>query len=205
MADLDNLTELSASEIEEDEKRRRQRLTLDQEIARKYDANRLSTMVIQGAGRGERLDLATRMEMERRIPGNDFSKVRVFRGAFAEEITAKYKADAVTVANTGMILMRGSARSAPGTTAHQALLAHELTHVAQAQRGMQFALESGGEDGEHEKQAREAEAGVTHNKAAPDKHAGIEKALARRKKIIERAMEIIGEQRQISEERLGRL
>ena len=204
MADLDNPTEPNAAEREEDEKRRRQRLTLDEEIARKYDANRLSNLVVKGAGTGERLDLATRMDMERRLPGNDFSRVRVFRGAFAEEITAKYKADAVTVANTGMILMRGSARSAPGTTSHQALLAHELTHVAQAQRGMHFAHEHGGSDGEHEQEARAVEHSVG-KKDASSAHADQANDEVRRRKIIERAMEIIGEQRQNSEERLGRL
>ena len=107
----DGLTEAELREIEE---RKRQGLpTLDQEIARKYSPEALRNL-LQGAGRGERLDLATRSEMERLHPGHDFSEVRVFRGGLAEEVTRRHKADAVTVANTGMILMRESARSAPG-------------------------------------------------------------------------------------------
>src|SRR5436190_24348618 len=112
---------------EEAERRSRGLPALDQQIAEKYDAARLSRIVVRGAGRGERLDLATRSEMERMHPGHDFSNVRVFRGSFAEEITARHKADAVTVANTGMILMRESPRSAPGTRTGKALLAHEVT------------------------------------------------------------------------------
>src|SRR5207302_1435530 len=143
--------ELTEQERRDDEERRRQgKPALDEEIARKYDPERLRKLVVRGAGRGERLDLATRGEMERLHPGHDFSNVRVFRGSFAEEITARHKADAVTVANTGMILMRESSRSAPGTTTGRALLAHEVTHVAQAQRGMHFALAHEHGHGEHE-------------------------------------------------------
>jgi hypothetical protein len=207
MADIENY-QLTPAEREEEEKRRREKLTLDQEIARKYDPGRLGRMVISGAGKGERLDATTRSEMERLLPGHDFSGVRVFRGAFAEEITARHKADAVTIANTGMILMRTSARSAPGTTAGRALLAHELTHVAQAQRGMHFALEGGNAgDSEHEREAESVERGVVTQgnefSGGPDtdgsQQGGKEnmksKREHRRRKIVERALEMINERR----------
>ncbi len=206
MADLDNRNDLDAAEREEEEARRRQkRATLDEEIARKYDADRLSKMVVRGAGRGERLDLTTRLDMERRLPGHDFSKVRVFRGALAEEITKRHQADAVTVANTGMILMRQGPRSAPGTRAHQALLAHELTHVAQAQRGMHFALEHGGGEGEHEQEAQAVEHGVAHGEHESSASNSPEARAARERMIIERAIELLEEHHQIAEERKGRL
>src|SRR4051794_32767759 len=90
---------------EEERKRRGQaaRPSLDEEIARRWDPQRLSQLVVSGAGKGEHLDLQTRGEMEQLLPGHDFSKVRVFRGPLAEEVTRRHKADAVTVANTGMI------------------------------------------------------------------------------------------------------
>lgn len=180
--------------------------TLDEEIARKYDPRRLSRIVMKGAGRGEALDLATRSDMERLHPGHDFSGVRVFRGPFAEQITARHRADAVTVANTGMILVRETPRSAPGTTSGRALLAHELTHVAQAQRGMHFAKENGTPgEGEHEREAEAVESQVASGgdnilETAANKL----KESERRRRIIERALELLGEQRRIARERSGR-
>src|SRR4029077_18642198 len=110
--------------------------------------------------RGERLDLGTRQEMERRI-GGQFGDVRGFRGPFAEAITRHHRADAVTVANTGMILVREGPRSDPKTALGKALLAHELTHVKQAQRGLHFALEGGQwSEAAHEREAEAVEAQV---------------------------------------------
>jgi hypothetical protein len=203
-----------ASDEELDEEARR-RVTLDQEIARKYDAERLKKLVKSGAGRGEKLDLATRSYMERLLPGYDFNKVRVFRGDFAEEMTKKHRADALTVANTGMILMRQSPRSAQGTTAHQALLAHELTHVAQAQRGMHFALEGGGGgNGPLEAEAEQVESEVAGGVASPNfeddgrRQGGAEneksKREHRRRMVLERALEMLWDKRRFMYERLGR-
>ncbi len=55
------------------EERKRRSQKLSKEIALKYDPDRLSRIVVDEAGRGERLDEATRTEMERRI-GGSFSK-----------------------------------------------------------------------------------------------------------------------------------
>lgn len=207
MADLDRPYELNAAEIEEEERRaREQRATLDEEIARRYEPRRLQRVVLQGAGRGDRLDLSTRSEMERLLPGHDFSRVRVFRGALAEEITARHKADAVTVANTGMILVREGARSAPGTTSGRALIAHELTHVAQAQRGMHFALEHGRGEGAHEEEAEAVERAVgggdtqsaqtgAANAKAKQEH--------RNRKVVEKVIEMIAEYGRLSADRFG--
>lgn len=204
-ADVDR--PLSDAEREEEERRRREgRPPLDEEIVRKYDRERLARLVQSGAGRGEFLDLQTRSEMERRLPGNDFSQVRIFRGSLAEEVTARYSADAITIANTGMVLVRESARSAPGTTSGKALLAHELTHVAQAQRGMLFAREGGG-DGEHEAEARSVEAetaraGETATEGA-NRMADQQSREVRKRRIMERVLELIRQRQQEHRDRQG--
>lgn len=200
--------ELTEEERREEEERRKKNLpSLDEDIARRYDPSRLSKLVVKGAGRGERLDLATRGDMERLHPGHDFSNVRIFRGAFAEEVTARHKADAVTIANTGMILMRDGARSAPGTTSHRALLAHEVTHVAQAQRGMHFALAHEHGHGDHEHAAEEVESevasGGTHLRHQENEGAKEERELARREAIMARAFELFGEHRRVMRDRSG--
>jgi hypothetical protein len=143
-----------------EEERKRRALALSQELALKYDPTSLSRIVVNEAGRGEHLDIATQMEMESRL-GGTFGNVRVFRGPFAESITRQHGADAVTVGATGMILMREGPRSDPKTALGKALLAHELTHVAQAQQGLHFALEGGhSQSAPHEKEAEAAEAKV---------------------------------------------
>jgi hypothetical protein len=208
MADsTDSNRPLSDAEREEEERRRREgRPALDEEIVRRYDRERLTRLVQAGAGRGEFLDLATRSEMERRLPGHDFSQVRIFRGGLAEEVTARYRADAITIANTGMVMMRESSRSAPGTTSGKALLAHELTHVAQAQRGMQFARE-GGADGEHEVEARavESETARAENSAAQgaNRIEDERRKEARQRRVMERVMELLQERQSDAKDRQG--
>ncbi len=144
---------------------------LNDEITRKYDPERLLKLISKRAGKGESLDLAVRNKYEPRV-GVDLGHVRVYSGEFAEEFNKKRDAFAVTVGATGMILMGGSPEKSMGTSAGQALLAHELTHVAQAQRhqggglhrkatfdgGMPFSEE-------HEVEAEEHEAAVQHEAA----------------------------------------
>lgn len=108
---------------------------LTDEIARKYDPERLLKMVSRKAGRGDPLDPTTRAKYEKRF-GVDLGHVRVITGEFAEEFNRKREAYAVTVGGTGMILMGNSPDKAMHTSAGQGLLAHELTHVAQATRGL---------------------------------------------------------------------
>lgn len=195
--------ELTEQELKELEERQRQnKPTLDQDIALRYDPSRLSKLVVKGAGRGEKLDLATRGEMERIIPGHDFGNVRVFRGPFAEEVTTRHKADAVTIANTGMILVRDTPRAAPGTKSGQALLAHELTHVAQAQRGMHFALAHEGGSGAHEHEAEQVEASVAGDSSKNPQEDKV-RADARRRAIVERAIEMISEHERMTKDRSG--
>ncbi len=108
---------------------------LSDELARKYDPERLLKLVASKAGKGEALDASLRAKYEKRF-GIDLGHVRVITGEFAEEFNRKRDAYAVTVGSTGMILMGNSPEKAAGTRAGEALLAHELTHVAQAQRGL---------------------------------------------------------------------
>jgi hypothetical protein len=188
---------------EEERKKRSQKLS--QDISLKYDPERLSRVLVDEAGRGEHLDEATRIEMERRIGGN-FANVRVFRGPFADAITKQHRADAVTVGATGMILVREGPRADPQTALGKALIAHELTHVAQAQHGMHFALEGGaGGHGAHEKQAEAVESAV-HSEASgggAGKGGGGHKEEELEKKIIEKVFELIEEGMRHSRERLG--
>jgi hypothetical protein len=134
---------------------------LTDELARKYDPERLLRMIAKRAGRGERLDHSIRQKYERRF-GVDLGHVRVYTGEFAEEFNRKRNAYAVTVGSTGMILMGGSPEKSMASNSGQALLAHELTHVAQAQRGLhRKATFDGGmpftEEHEAEAEAVEAE------------------------------------------------
>jgi hypothetical protein len=108
---------------------------LSEELARKYDPERLLRLVARKAGRGESLDASIRAKYEKRF-GVDLGHVRIVTGEFAEEFNRQRDAYAVTVGSTGMILMGNSPDKAMGSRAGEALLAHELTHVAQAKRGL---------------------------------------------------------------------
>jgi hypothetical protein len=134
---------------------------LTDELARKYDPDRMLRMVARRAGKGERLDHSLRQKYERRF-GVDLSHVRIYSGEFAEEFNRKHNAYAVTVGSTGMVLMGGSTEKAMHTPAGQALLAHELTHVAQAAGGLHRAAAAGGmpSDSEHEHEAEQQQADV---------------------------------------------
>ena len=108
---------------------------LTDELARKYDPERLLRMVSRSAGRGEQLDYSIRSKYEKRF-GVDLSHVRVYTGEFAEEFNRKREAYATTIGSTGMIMMGNSPDKAMGTNAGRALLAHEVTHVAQQSKGL---------------------------------------------------------------------
>lgn len=132
---------------------------LSAEIAERWDPERILQLVARRAGKGEALDATLRSRYERRL-GVDLSHVRVYTGELAKEVADAHHAHAVTIGNTGMIMMAGSADRSMATSAGQALLAHELTHVAQAQRGMWRSATDGSMDlatEEHEAEAHEAE------------------------------------------------
>jgi|GEM_PF-1801608 hypothetical protein len=76
---------------------------------------------------GQPLDAATRAYMEPRL-GHDFGHVRVHTDEQAAQAASDYQARAYTV---GSDVVFGAQEYAPGTSAGQRLLAHELTHVVQ--------------------------------------------------------------------------
>lgn len=150
---------------------------LTDELARKYDPERLLRMVSKRAGKGEALEHSIRTRYERRF-GVDLSHVRVYTGEFAEEFNKKRNAYAVTIGSTGMILMGGSPEKSMAGASGQALLAHELTHVAQAQRHAGGGLHRKATFGsmpfaqEHEHEAEATEASVMHEEAHGSAAAG---------------------------------
>jgi hypothetical protein len=170
---------------------------LTDELARKYDPERMLRMVSRRAGKGERLDHSIREKYEKRF-GVDLGHVRVYTGEFAEEFNRKRNAYAVTIGSTGMILMGGSPDKAMGSAAGQALLAHELTHVAQAHKGLhRKASFSGGMPftEEHEAEAESVEHSVAESGGdhGADTRAATDAASARvgAKEALERAIEQI--------------
>ena len=108
---------------------------LTDELARKYDPARMLRMVSRSAGKGEALDYSIRTKYEKRF-GIDLGHVRVYSGEFAEEFNRKRDAYATTIGSTGMIMMGNSPDKGIGSAAHRALLAHEVTHVAQQSKGL---------------------------------------------------------------------
>lgn len=132
---------------------------LSDELAKKYDPERLLRVIAKRAGRGASLDHSLRMRYERKF-GVDLSHVRIYTNEFAEQFNKQRNAYAVTVGGTGMILMGGSPDRAAHTAAGQALLAHELTHVAQQAKGLHFKGSDGGMPTAHELEAEAVEAEV---------------------------------------------
>jgi hypothetical protein len=89
---------------------------------------------------GQALDPGTRAFFEPRF-GSDFRQVSVHTGSRAEESAAAVNARAYTV---GTHIVFGTGEYAPGNTAGQELLAHELAHVVQNAQG---ATEASAVDG----------------------------------------------------------
>lgn len=168
MSEYETDTELAAEELTD-------------ELARKYDPEAMLRMISRRAGKGERLEHSIRAKYERRF-GVDLSHVRVYSGEFAEEFNKKRGAYAVTIGSTGMILMGGSPDKSMGSSAGQALLAHELTHVAQAKGGL-HRKSTGGMPfaAEHEAEAEAVEHDVASGGGGDhgaDTHAATEAASA---------------------------
>jgi len=149
--EVEELAELAPEQLSDE---------LARDIAKRWDPERLLSLVAARAGKGEALDHTLRTRYEKRL-GVDLGHVRIYTGEFAEEFNKQRNADAVTIGGTGMVLMGGTTDRSMATAAGQALLAHELTHVAQAERGMHRAgrgLDMELATEEHEEEAHEAEA-----------------------------------------------
>jgi hypothetical protein len=169
---------------------------LTDELARKYDPERMLRMVSRRAGKGERLDHSIREKYEKRF-GVDLGHVRIYTGEFAEEFNRKRSAYAVTIGSTGMILMGGSPEKSMASASGQALLAHELTHVAQAQQGLHRKATFSGSmpfAEEHEAEAEAVEHSVEQSGGSHDStHAAAQAAAAQvaAKQAMDRAIEQI--------------
>ena len=83
------------------------------------------------AGPGRVMEPQVRQDMEQRL-GHDFSQVRLYSGAAAEQSAADLNATAYTV---GRNIIFGAGGFAIGTHKGRRLLAHELTHVVQQSGG----------------------------------------------------------------------
>jgi hypothetical protein len=81
---------------------------------------------------GKPLDSALRQEMEQRF-GHDFSRVRVHSGGVAAQSARDVNAHAYTV---GPDIVFAPGQYAPETSSGRYVLAHELTHVVQQDRGV---------------------------------------------------------------------
>lgn len=174
---------------------------LTDEIAKKYDPERLLRMVSSRAGKGQSLEHDVRAKYERRF-GVDLGHVRIITGQFAEEFNKQRSAYAVTVGGTGMILMGGSADKGMHTRAGQALLAHELTHVAQQRRGLYNKDFDATHAQEHEQEAEEIEheieqggdgSGQSNINLAAKKQKLDQKKAEKNEKVIEKVMELVAE------------
>ena len=185
---------------------------LTDELAKKYDPDRLLKIVSKRAGRGDPLEHSVRQRYEKRF-GVNLGHVRVYTGEFAEEFNRQRNAYAVTVGATGMILMGGSPEKSMGSASGQALLAHELTHVAQQARGlhrkatfdsgMPFAEEHETEADAVEHAVHEEELGGGIGQAAADTYEAAMKGQARQQaqaklaetieKIKARVIELVGD------------
>jgi hypothetical protein len=173
---------------------------LADQIAGRWDPEKMLGLVSQRSGKATALDLTLRNRYERKL-GVDLSHVRVFTGELAEDMNKSYNAHAVTVGNTGMIMMGGTKSMA--TSEGQALLAHELTHVAQAQRGVHRDAKFGDAmelaTAENEAEAIQMEAsehhaaqgGGAHEAAAQQAAEGADKN--KTEMIMQRVMDMLGE------------
>ena len=189
-----------SNEPEDDELSESEAADLSDELAKKYDPERLLKMLAKRAGRGDPLDPSVRAKYEKKF-GVDLGHVRVVTGEFAEEFNRKRDAYAVTVGGTGMILMGGSPDKAAGSRAGQALLAHEITHVAQSQRGlhrsgvfdgaMEFTSEH--EDEAHAVEETELEAKLGLKYQEKSKAQRLKELHEAQQKIKERAVQMAGE------------
>lgn len=190
---------------------------LSEEIARKYSKDKLLKLLASRAGTGESLDATVRARYERRF-GVDLGHVRIVTGEFAQEFNKQRDAHAVTVGGTGVILMGGSPERSMATAAGQALLGHELAHVAQAKRGLYRAARTDGmpfaeehDEAEHEAEQVEAEVaaeeageGATAAAAAGSSPgADREKSRKLNEAVIERVFEMMAESGRLDEIRGG--
>jgi uncharacterized protein DUF4157 len=162
----------------------------------RWDPNRISRFMKGSQGtRGQGLDMTQRSRFERRL-GVDLGNVRIFSGELAEEITRAHGAEALTVGDTGMILMRQSTAFSPGSPDAISRKAVEKDLAAGN------VEESEAEAEEHEAEVLAEEMGQpSQNLTAADKG---QNERDRRDQIRDRVMELIEEEMFMDDLRMGR-
>ena len=120
--------------MSEEEEKDVDALDINDELAKKYDPKRLLSILGKSGAKGDPLDASLRHKYEKKF-GVDLGHVRIYTGEFAEEFNRRRESYAVTIANTGAVVMGNSPDKSMASASGQALLAHELTHVAQQSRG----------------------------------------------------------------------
>jgi hypothetical protein len=200
--EIEALSSLAPEELNEE---------LAQDIARRWDPERLMQLVAARAGKGEALDQSLRARYEKKL-GIDLGHVRIYTGEFAEEFNRTRGAEAVTIGGTGMILMGNAPEKSMATAAGQGLLAHELTHVAQAERGLHNRnrgdLDLATE--ENEAEAQEAEADEMDEQGGGDAHVEFKqvegddlKAKQLAEQVTDKVLHMLGDAMRSSVERAG--
>lgn len=190
---------------------------LSDEIAKKYDKDHLLKMFstrVRGAGRSESVDLGFWQKYSHMFPGVTPGDFKVITGEFANKFTRERNAKAVTVGNTGMILMGNSASMPRGSGEWNAILAHEIRHVHQNKSGPRGGLQAAGDGATGVSGNREAERDAGRiEEAVRAKESGSSvddlknKAEAKKKRkeieeqIIERALDLYGEELRSARER----
>jgi len=135
------------------EESRKERLSLQRNLANGSGVSPVVHEVLNS--QGQPLDTTTRAFMEPRF-GHDFSRVRVHANSKATESAKAVNALAYTV---GQDVVFGDGQYAPGTSAGQKLLAHELTHVVQQSgSGTRSSIVLGDVDSVYEREAESVSA-----------------------------------------------
>jgi hypothetical protein len=142
---------------------------LEEQLVAKYA--RAGTAAL-GDDAPKRLDPTLRGQMET-LTGADLSDVRVHTGSGARRMASALGAKAFAAGEGDVFFARDQFR--PGTPEGQALLAHELTHVAEGQAGLQ-RVPTRPQREQAESRARRAEELVLA-KESPAQKAGAEQAL----------------------------
>ena len=149
-------------------------MELDEAFRQRYELERWL------GSAGEPLERVLRTRYERRL-GVDLSHVRMFTGERAAALARTRNADALTIGATGVVVLGDSVDRDPSSAAGEALLAHELAHVAQAVRqGEQMPFVH-----DHEVEARRIEDEVVRAATGPAAPTPIDHAAAVRVRVLE--------------------
>lgn len=145
---------------DEYEESRKKRLSLQRSLASQTEHAAVLPIVHEVLNsQGQPLDTSTRAFMEPRF-GHDFSRVRVHANSKATESARAVNSLAYTV---GQDVVFGEGQYAPGTSAGQKLLAHELVHVVQqSDNSVKSSIVLGDFDSVYEREAESVSAHLSN-------------------------------------------